>query len=97
MANNTPGMRARELDRLARAFLARARHDDLHDAGGRGPLQDGVPVGVEAVVREVGADVDQFHQSLSIQRLRWQTSSTTKITPMPQSANSSDAARGSTN
>ena len=56
-----PGMRARELDRLARAFFARSRDDDLRNARGRGPLQDGVAVGVEAVVREVGADVDQFH------------------------------------
>ena len=93
------GMRARELDRLARAFLARAGHDDLRDAGGRGALQDGVAVGVEAVVREIGADVDQFHGSeLEDPALAMADQQTTKINAdAAERRTASDAARGSTN
>ena len=56
------GVRARKADSLPGAFFAGSRHDDLDNADGRGSLQDGGTVVIEAVVGEVGADVrNQFH------------------------------------
>jgi hypothetical protein len=56
-------MRARQFDGPARAFLARAGHDHLHNAGKPGAPEHGVAIRVEAVVRKVDADIDEFQRS----------------------------------
>jgi len=55
------GMLLRELDGASRGFDARAGDHQLHDARGPGALHDVPAVGVKAVMRQVDADVDQFH------------------------------------
>jgi len=49
---------------LHRAVLARAGDDHLRDARMCGALHYGVAVGVEAVVGEIDADVDEFRRSI---------------------------------
>jgi hypothetical protein len=57
-------MRAREVDGLPRAALARSRHDDLRDAGRARLRENGIAIGVKTVMREVGADVDELHRDI---------------------------------
>jgi hypothetical protein len=57
-------MRPRKPDGPGGAILARAGDDHLADARVRGALHDRVTVGVEAVVGEIDADVDEFRRSL---------------------------------
>ena len=54
-------MRARQLQRRNAAVFARARDDHLDDACCLRPLQHLVAVCIEAVVRQVAADIDEFH------------------------------------
>ena len=54
-------MRSRQSDGLARAFLAGTRDDHLHHAGLACAFQDLVAIGVETVVGEIDADVDELH------------------------------------
>ena len=54
-----PGIAASEGNRLVRVVERAAGHDQGRDAGGSCPREHGVAVRVEAVVREIGADVDQ--------------------------------------
>ena len=55
------GMRLGQRQRLRRMLAAGAGDHHLHHAGVARALQHRVAVVVEAVVGEVGADVDQFH------------------------------------
>ena len=55
-------MRPGERDGLAGAVLARAGDDHLRDARMCGALHYGVAVGVEAVVGEIDADIDELHR-----------------------------------
>src|SRR5579875_1429665 len=50
-----------QLERAVRALAARAGHDHLYDAGGARAGDDLRPVAIEAVVREIDADVDERH------------------------------------
>ena len=55
----TPGMAPAQGNRLFRIVERAAGHDHCRDAGGAAALDNLLPVGVEAVVREVRADVDE--------------------------------------
>ena len=68
MANSSPGMRLRQRQRLRRMLAAGAGDHHLRHAGVARALQHRVAVVVEAVVGEVGADVDQVHAAFSVRR-----------------------------
>ena len=55
-------MLACQFDGAARAILARAGDDHLAHADGGGALHDGLAIGVETVVGEVDADIDEIHR-----------------------------------
>ncbi len=52
---------ARELERRTAAARARARHDDAADAGLARTREHCVEILPEGFMREVCADIDQFH------------------------------------
>ncbi len=54
-------MRIGELDGPSGALAAGASHDHLHDTGSPRSRDDLGPVAIEAVVREIDADVDESH------------------------------------
>jgi hypothetical protein len=54
-------MCARERKRIAADFDRAAGHDHDADAGIPGASDHGIAIGIEGVVSEVGADVDERH------------------------------------
>ena len=61
---NDRGKLARELDRSPRARQRGARHNQMFHAGRPGPLDHLRAVGIEAVVCEIDADINEFERHL---------------------------------
>lgn len=72
-------MCVRERERRARAGCARAGDDHLRDTGAVRALDDGRPVGIVAVMREIDADVDQLHARKLI--VSWHTTGMPETNP----------------